>query len=164
MTDKDVKKLSRKDLLEMLIDQSHEIESLREKLSAAEAALKKREIAIEKAGSIAEASLLLNGVFEAAQAACQQYTDNISRLSQSQEASCRQMEEESRAKARYIVEEAEKQRASIEHDTQVRCDEMVAKAEADSQKLWDDASKKLETFAAEHAELQQILSMMSAKK
>ena len=68
MTDNDVKKLSRKDLLEMLIDQSREIESLRAKLSEAEAALKKREIAIDKAGSIAEASLLLNGVFEAAQA------------------------------------------------------------------------------------------------
>ena len=69
MTDNDVKKLSRKDLLEMLIDQSREIESLRAKLSEAEAALKNREIAIDKAGSIAEASLLLNGDFEADQAA-----------------------------------------------------------------------------------------------
>ena len=52
----------------------------------------------------------------------------------------------------------------MEQETQARCDEMVAKAEAESKKLWDDVSKKLETFAAEHAELQQILSMMSAKK
>ena len=164
MTDNDVKKLSRKDLLEMLIDQSREIESLRAKLSEAEAALKNREIAIDKAGSIPEASLVLNGVFEAAQAACQQYTENISQLSQNQEAVCRQREEESQAKAQRIIEEAEARRADMEQETQARCDEMVAKAEAESKKLWDDVSKKLETFAAEHAELQQILSMMSAKK
>ena len=32
---------------------------------------------MEKAGSIAEASLMLNGVFEAAQAAVDQYLENI---------------------------------------------------------------------------------------
>ena len=34
-------------------------------------------IAIEKAGSLAEAALQLNSVFEAAQNACAQYTQNI---------------------------------------------------------------------------------------
>ena len=72
MTDKELRKLSRTDLLEMLIEQSTKIRELEAKLSEAEADLKKRDIAIDNAGSIAEASLQLNGVFEAAQAACRQ--------------------------------------------------------------------------------------------
>ena len=76
MKEKDLRRLSRADLLEMLIDQSKEVQILREKLEKAEAELKKREIAIQNAGSIAEASLMLNGVFEAAQAACREYVEN----------------------------------------------------------------------------------------
>jgi len=76
MKEKDLKRLSRADLLEMLIDQSKELQEIREKLQQAEAELKKREIAISNAGSIAEASLMLNGVFEAAQAACREYVEN----------------------------------------------------------------------------------------
>ena len=58
MKEKDLRRLSRADLLEMLIDESKEVQILREKLEKAEAELKKREIAIQNAGSIAEASLM----------------------------------------------------------------------------------------------------------
>ena len=68
MTDKEMKKLSRADLLEMLLAQRKENEALRTELDAARAALDDRRIALEKSGSIAEASLQLNGIFEAAPA------------------------------------------------------------------------------------------------
>lgn len=77
VTIKEMKRLSRADLLELLIDQSEELNELRARLDAAETALKNREIAISKSGTMAEAALLLNGVFEAAQAACDQYLENI---------------------------------------------------------------------------------------
>ena len=67
MTDKELKNLSRRDLLEMLIEQSKELQRLREKLAETEALLEKKEISISNVGSIAEAALQLNGVFEAAQ-------------------------------------------------------------------------------------------------
>ena len=53
MTDKELKRLSRGELLEMLIQQSKELERLRKQLDAAESALQNREIAITNAGSIA---------------------------------------------------------------------------------------------------------------
>ena len=84
MTEKELRRLSRAELLEMLISQSIELQNCREKLAEAEAALQNRSIAIDKAGSIAEASLMLSGVFDAAQLACQQYTDNIRQLSERQ--------------------------------------------------------------------------------
>ena len=82
MTEKELRRLSRADLLEMLIDQSVELETVKKKLAAAEEALASRVIEINSAGSIAEAALRLNGVFEAAQAACDQYVQNINLLNE----------------------------------------------------------------------------------
>ena len=64
MTEKELKKLSRTDLLEMLIDQSSELQALRERCAAAEEALNKRNMDLNQAGSIAEAALRINGVFD----------------------------------------------------------------------------------------------------
>ena len=55
MTEKDLKKLSRADLLQMMIAQSEELQTLRERLQLAEGLLKERELQIDNAGSIAEA-------------------------------------------------------------------------------------------------------------
>ena len=81
MTDKDLKRLRRDELLEMLIAQSKRTEQLERELDEARAALQSRDIFLEETGSIAEAALRINGVFEAAQAAAQQYLDNIRRIS-----------------------------------------------------------------------------------
>ncbi|MDE6934649.1 MAG: hypothetical protein K2P26_03475 [Oscillospiraceae bacterium] len=81
MTDKDLKRLRRDELLEMLIAQSKRTEQLERELEEARTALQSRDIFLEEAGSIAEAALRINGVFEAAQAAAQQYLDNIRRIS-----------------------------------------------------------------------------------
>ena len=119
MTEKELKRLSRADLLEMLISQSEELREVKERLRTAEAALASRVIEIDNAGSIAEASLRLNGVFEAAQAACEQYTENIRLLSERSQLSCRQMEKESREQAERLLEQ-----------TRRRCEEMEAQAKA----------------------------------
>ena len=77
MTQREVRKLKRADLLELLIEQRKQIEELQAELIAANTKLSDRTIQIEKAGSIAEAALQLNGIFEAAQKACDQYLYNI---------------------------------------------------------------------------------------
>ena len=154
MTDKELKRLSRGELLEMLIQQ----------LDAAESALQNREIAITNAGSIAEAALQLNGVFTAAQDACQQYMENICHLSQNQERICAQRDAESQAEAKRIVEEARKESEALEHETRMMCAEMVTKAKAESQAYWDEVSRRLVAFSTEHAELQQLLSAVGGKE
>lgn len=77
MTDKELRKLSRAELLEMLLIQTKEVERLSKELEEANRKLKDRRILLDKAGSIAEASLMLNDVFEVAQRAADQYIDNI---------------------------------------------------------------------------------------
>ena len=59
MTDQELRKLSRKDLLELLISQGRERDALQAELEQVKAALKNRQLCIEQAGSIAEAALQL---------------------------------------------------------------------------------------------------------
>lgn len=127
MTNKELKRLGREELLEMLIQQSKEMDDLRAKmdemqnqLEEAQKKVKDREIAIHNAGSIAEASLQLSGVFEAAQDAAAQYLENIKSLSDRQQELCEKMEAETRAKCDAMLSQTEseclfRQRAVDKH-------------------------------------------------
>lgn len=75
--EKSLKKLKRSELLEIMLAQSREIDSLREEIEELKAKLADREIKVEKAGSLAEASLELTRVFEEAQKAVDLYVYNI---------------------------------------------------------------------------------------
>ena len=77
MTDAELKKLKRHELLQMLLEQSKTVEALKKELEEKNRLLEEKEIKIKEAGSIAEAALKLNNVFEAAQAAADQYLHNI---------------------------------------------------------------------------------------
>lgn len=76
-TQNPLRKLNKLQLLELLAQQERELQSLRKELEEKTAALEDRRIRIEQAGSIAEASLRLNEVFEAAQRAADQYLESL---------------------------------------------------------------------------------------
>lgn len=82
MTDQELRRLSRSELLEMLVEQMKENEELKIKLKRDQMKLRNRQIAIDEAGSIAEAALKLNEVFEAADKAAKEYLDNVRRLAE----------------------------------------------------------------------------------
>lgn len=82
MTEKELKHLNRAELLELLLAQMEENEKLKKRLQKAQAALKDRRIEIEDAGTLAEAALRLNGIFEAADRAARQYLENVRRVSE----------------------------------------------------------------------------------
>jgi len=84
MTDRELKKLSRSQLLELLLEATRENEQLRARQAELESQLQSRAIVMEHVGSIAEAALKLNGVFEAAQAAAAQYLENVRRIAEEQ--------------------------------------------------------------------------------
>lgn len=85
MTEKELLKLKRAELLEIMLAQSKEIDSLREQLAEAEEKLASRRIAIKESGSIAEASLKLTQIFEEAQKAADLYLDNVKKNTGSEE-------------------------------------------------------------------------------
>ncbi|MBQ9133939.1 MAG: DNA repair protein [Clostridia bacterium] len=80
MTEKELKKMSRAELLELLIEQMEENVRLQQELNRVTAELDNRQILLQNAGSIAQAALELNKVFEAADAAARQYVESICRL------------------------------------------------------------------------------------
>lgn len=73
MAQKDLRKLNRYQLLELLIVQTERADNLQGQLQEAQTQLQEQELKISSMGSIAEASLQLRGVFQAAQDAADMY-------------------------------------------------------------------------------------------
>ena len=81
--DKNLKRLSREALLEMLLEQSKEVEFLKKQNQILTEQLKQRRIMLENAGSIAEAAMELNHIFEIAQKTADQYVESVQKLCES---------------------------------------------------------------------------------
>lgn len=77
MTKKELKRMSRLELLELLLEINQENERLRAQNAKLTERWNSRVIKLEQAGSIAEAALALNHVFEVAQAAADQYLESV---------------------------------------------------------------------------------------
>ena len=105
MTDKKLRKLRRAALIELLIEQLEENERLTGEIDRLHKQLQDREIAIENAGSIAEAALVLNDVFLAAENAATQYVDNLARLN----SRCDEILANAQQEAARIIREAQEQ-------------------------------------------------------
>ena len=110
MTDKELRKLHREDLLQILINQQRQIDDLNAALEDSEAALKDKRIAIEESGSIAEAALRINGVFTSAQMAADRYMEEMRERADAQRAEAERTAEnivkQARAEAERILNEA----------------------------------------------------------
>jgi hypothetical protein len=125
VTDRELRKLSRRGLLELLLEQTRENDRLREELQQMENQLAERQLKINQAGSIAEAALQINQVFEAAQKAAEQYLDNVRTMSEHQEEVCQQIREESIQKASMILDEAKRKCQAMEAETTQKCAKMI---------------------------------------
>lgn len=119
MTDKELRRLSRAELIEILYALQKQNEQLAEQNRQLAGQLEDRRLRMREAGSIAEAALQLNGVFEAAQAAADQY----------------------RFCAQEALSAAEQRLAEAERDA----DAIVQQAEARAQRLIADANARLDS-------------------
>lgn len=113
MTAKELKKLSRTELLEMLLQQVEENEALRQELEETRARLEERTIVHENSGSIAEAALRISGVFDQAQRAADDYLESIRMANSEPDGYIRKIKEDAQAQADAIIADAEKRSARI---------------------------------------------------
>ena len=74
---KETKKLTKKDLLEILVIQNKKIDELEEELKKKNHELEERLITIKNSGSIDQAALKLNKIFEKAEQAANDYLESI---------------------------------------------------------------------------------------
>lgn len=77
MPDRELRRMRRAELVEIILALKQTEDRLRVENAALSAQLQERQIHIENAGSIAQAALELNKVFEAAQAAADEYVASV---------------------------------------------------------------------------------------
>ncbi len=139
MKDKKIKRLSRGELLEILVRQSEEIDSLKQELEKSRKIIEERKILSENAGSIAREALELNSVFEAAENAAAEYVMNVKKLYETQEAGYRQAEAEGRARAEKLVKMTAEKCSAFQQQTRKNCEAMVEEAKREAEKYRQEA-------------------------
>lgn len=102
MTEKELRKLNRYQLLELLVMQGEQMEQMQKKIDELESRRMGREIRISTLGSVAEASMELSGVFEAAQQAADLYLENAKKQGD-------RIVRRAQAEAKEILQQADKE-------------------------------------------------------
>ena len=80
MTDKEFKRLTRAQLIDIIYQLQLQIDALTEEKKELETALEDKRLRVENAGNIAEAALEINECFRAAQNAAEQYLNEIKEM------------------------------------------------------------------------------------
>lgn len=175
MTEKELHSLKRSDLLRILIEQEKELESTKRELEQLEQRWQTREIQLEEAGNIAEAALLVNGVFEKAQIAAQQYVESVKSLSERQEKifcekekqvreRCESKQAETKKECMELLEETKKKCAQLEEETKKKCIDMEKVTETKIENRWSDLKIRLESFYEAHKGLRELIEVTSEIK
>ena len=152
MAEKTIRSLSKIELLDILHQQETEIERLNAEKDILLQRLDERTFDIQKAGSLAEASLKLSGVMTAAQEAADIYLENVKALETKQTAIISDIESEVREKTQVIFENAIRKRAAAEAGAKIIADEL--------NKLFDFQFERLTSLRSEFNELVDKLNIM----
>ena len=102
MTEKDLRKLNRYQLLELLIVQTERADKLQAQLDEAVRQLNEQNLQFSSLGSMAEAALQVSGVFQAAQKSADLYLDAAKKQAE-------KIEEDAHKKAAEILVQAQEQ-------------------------------------------------------
>ena len=113
MPQREFRKLKRLDLVDIIYQLQEELEEQKRVNEELRRRLAERELKIEKAGSIAQAALDLNGVMEAAQKAADQYLVSVMGSVWKRELEARQMTADAAEEAERIIAGARTQAEKI---------------------------------------------------
>lgn len=125
---KELRKINRKQLLEIMLEQAKRIEELEIELNKTKEELNSKRILIEESGSLAEATVKINGIFELAQQTAEEYLDNIKE-------NCRIFEEKTK-------KECEEEKNRILREANKTIKELKKKNRMSTKKSVNDSRKK----------------------
>ena len=125
MTDKELRRLSRMELIQLLLEQTRETERLQAELGEMQERLNDRRILLHNAGSIAEAAVQINELMETAQATAdqwlermkQEYTDRIQREYDELKKKMDLLEQATKRRCAQMLQEAKEEAATYGGDT-----------------------------------------------
>ena len=113
MVTKELKKLSRRELVDIIYQLKKNEQTKQAEITALEEALQEKRIRLSVAGSIAEAAVDITQVFSTAQAAADLYLHEIAAMKEDTQKTCDAMIEEAKRKTDEILSEGEKQFAEL---------------------------------------------------
>ena len=134
MTNQELRRLSRADLIDIIYTLQQQKEQAEQQLAQAQAQLQDRQLRLANAGSIAEAALSLNGVFDAAQAA-DQYLQAVRTSAAETQAQKEQILVDAERQAKEIVDTAERQAAEHWKRFQLQAGQLI-QAHAELQEMF----------------------------
>ena len=153
MTDKELRRLSRAELLDILYEQQKQYEASLAENRALQQKLDDRTLRISKAGSIADAAVQISGVLEAAQAAADQYLASVKAAT----AEMVRKTDEAQRQREAIVQDAEREAAQILSRAQEQAAQMIAGAEAQTAARWEEFQKNADALIQAHDELRRLI-------
>jgi len=164
MDEKALRKASREDLLELLIESTKEMErmrsemeAMRQEVSQAREKMQEYTVTVQESGSIADAAAQITGLFAAAQKTADIYLSNMKRRQDEQEEECRRRQAESERAASEMIASAEKKCAQMEQETNKRCEELYRAAQEDAGRNWNDVLRRLTEIGEKDAHIEQLL-------
>ncbi len=134
MTDQELRRLSRADLIDIIYTLQQQKEQAEQQLAQAQAQLQDRQLRLANASSIAEAALSLNGVFDAAQAA-DQYLQAVRASAAETQAQKEQILADAERQAKEIVDTAERRAAEHWKRFQLQAGQLI-QAHAELQEMF----------------------------
>ena len=181
MTDKELKRLNRTELLQLLMNQVRETEQLQAKVRELTEQIQKHEITCQNAGTLAEAALALNGVFQAADEAARKYVQEMADRAAKQEQELQAKAEEAKEQANKLLadatdsaditrEKAEKYLADAKAKAEAcvaqakaEAEACVAKAKAESEECWNKVNAQIRTLLEGHETLKAMVEAIGKK-
>ncbi len=154
MTDKELKRLSRVELIDIIYEMQKQSEEKDAQMQKMQTALDDRTLRIANAGSIAEAAFSINGIFEAAQAAADQYLASIKAATADMEQTLAEAEK----KRQKILSDAEEQAADLVRKAEEQAASMNTEAEKQCAEKWTEFERRANNLIAAHRELQNLMA------
>ena len=146
---KESRRLKRAELLEMLIEQSKEVESLKKQVAELQQQLADRTIQMEKMGTMAEAALALNNIFKAADEAASQYIDSIKRMEQEKNVELQQLRQRTLDACAVMREDTQEYCQRLRQESEKKRDEVYAELAKEKEEI---ERQKKEVGDCQHTE------------
>ena len=117
MTDKEFKRLSRAQLIDIIYQLQLQIDKLNEQKQELESELADKRLRLCNAGNIADAALEMNDCFRSAQNAAEQYLNEIKAIREETEAERQRILAQAQAEAEAIIADAKK--TQVDYDSAI---------------------------------------------
>ncbi len=166
MADKELRHMSRSELIEIIYAVQQQEMSLRKEIDELNSKLNDRLLRLDQSGSIAEASLSLNHVFEDAQAAADEYLQSVSAMRShaeylltSAQADSEKIISEAKSDADNIIAQAQTYAEDIRFQAQADASEIRGKAASDAAREANLFMSSVKMLLSRYPELAQAVSL-----